>query len=445
MNSKPDRNYRSLTGGARIGLVLPGGGARAAYQVGVLKALAEMLPRRAPNPFAVISGTSAGAINSAVLASRAHLFHMGVAELEYVWRNFRSEQVFKSDNLTMVRNSLHWLIAVITGGMGRNNPLSLLDSSPLRSLLQKRINFSAIQKSLDQGYIDSISVTAAGYTSARSVSFYQDNGNIEPWERVRRCGRRSEINLDHLMASIAVPIVFPPVNIKGEYFGDGAMRQATPLSPAVHLGADRILVIGARNEVPNEDASLSEEATYPSLGRVAGYMLDALFMDGLSADLERLTRINLMLEQVGDQELEGDEGRLRSIEAMVMLPSEDIREIAERHVKELPRSVRILLRGLGAMNKGGMQLASYLMFESGYTKELIRLGYKDAMNRKDELASFMHGELSGQPAGISGWQALWQEYTTKLPKLRKQPDKKAKEQVVSERDVSDQDVSDQEQ
>ena len=418
MSSETKKNYRSITGGARIGLVLPGGGARAAYQVGVLKALAELLPRRAPNPFAVVSGTSAGAINSAVIASRAHLFHMGVAELEYVWRNFHSEQVFKCDNLTMIRTSLHWLRAVVTGGMGRKNPLSLLDNAPLRELLRKRINFKAIETSIQQGYIDSLSVTAAGYTTARSVSFYQGQDDIEPWERVRRSGRRAEINVDHLMASIAVPIVFPPVNINGEYFGDGAMRQATPLSPAVHLGAERILVIGARNEVPDEAGLFEDEPPYPSLGKVAGYMLDALFMDGLSADLERLTRINFMLEQVGEQNINGEENQLRPIDAMVMLPSVDIREIAARHAKELPRSVRILLHGLGAMNKGGMQLASYLMFESGYTRELIRLGYKDAIGRRDELASFMHGESLGDPAGITGWQALWQEYSNKIPKIR---------------------------
>ena len=400
----------------RTGLVLPGGGARAAYQVGVLKALAQILPRRAPNPFPIISGTSAGAINSVVLASRAELFHVAVAELDFVWRNFRSHQVFKADNITMLRNGLHWVFAVLSGGMGEQNPLSLLDNTPLRELLQKRINFGAIQQSIDSGFVDALSVTAAGYSSAQSVSFYQGAADIEPWERVRRCGRRAEIDLDHLMGSIAVPIVFPPVKFDGEYFGDGAMRQATPLSPAVHLGAERILVIGTRDEAPNDRAAA--EAAYPSLGTVAGYMLDALFMDGLSGDLERLTRINLMLEQAPGATIEGDQGPLRRIDAMVMLPSEDIREIAQRHARELPRSVRILLRGLGAMNKGGMQLASYLMFESGYTRELIRLGYKDAMLRRDELEAFMRGESLGAPAGISGWQALWQEYSVRLPKLR---------------------------
>ncbi|MDP6437220.1 MAG: patatin-like phospholipase family protein [Gammaproteobacteria bacterium] len=407
------QQQNSVSADHSIGLVLPGGGARGAYQVGVLKALAEMFPRRSANPFSVISGTSAGAINSVVLASRAQLFHVGVAELEHVWRNFKSTQVFRADTWTMLRNGTHWMLAVATGGLGRSNPTALLDNSPLRDLLKKRINFESIQRSIDRGFIDAVSVTAAGYSSARSVSFYQGSGPVHPWRRVRRSGREEKINVNHLMGSIAVPIVFPPVLIGQEYFGDGAMRQATPLSPAVHLGADRILVIGARNEVPDPEPVVEGNAQYPSLGRVAGYMLDALFMDGLSADLERLTRINLILDQLGEKTVEGDEGDLRTIEAFVMLPSEDIREIAERHVHEMPRSVRILLKGLGAMNKGGMQLASYLLFESGYTRELIRLGYRDAMHRKEELESFMRGEPLHAPGGIIGWRDLSQEYTAR--------------------------------
>jgi NTE family protein len=183
----------------RIGLVLPGGGARGAYQVGVLKALAELLPRRSPNPFSIISGTSAGAINSVVLASRAQLFHVGVAELEYVWSNFTSEQVFRADPWTMVRNGMHWMAAVATGGLGRNNPLSLLDNEPLRQMLKKRVNFRSIQRAIDKGYIDAVSVTAAGYSSARSVSFCQGRADHDSWQRVRRTGHQENISIDHLM------------------------------------------------------------------------------------------------------------------------------------------------------------------------------------------------------------------------------------------------------
>lgn len=418
MSREDRRKVIGCQGDCTNALVLPGGGARGAYQVGVLRAVAEMLPRRSASPFSILSGTSAGAINTTVLASRARLFHVGVAELEHVWRNFRSQDVFKTDTLTLTRNSLHWLLTLVTGGLGRQNPLALLDNDPLRQLLKRRINFAAIQKSIDNGYLDALSVTAAGYSSARSVSFYQGVENISPWRRVRRIGRREDIDLEHLMASIAVPIVFPSVPLGPEYFGDGAMRQATPLSPAVHLGADRILVIGVRNESMDPPEPEGEDPSYPSLGRVAGYVLDALFMDGLSADLERMARINTMLHQMPAGSVEGDAGPLRTIEAFVMLPSEDVRDIAARHIKEMPKAVRVLLGGLGAMNRGGMQLASYLLFESGYTRELIELGYKDAMSRRDELLGFLQGEAMDSQSGIFGWNDLSSEYTQRLPTLQ---------------------------
>jgi len=395
----------------KIGLVLPGGGARGAYQVGVLKALAELMPERTANPFSVISGTSAGAINSVVLACRARCFRAAVADMELVWSHFRSEQVYKSDPWTMLKTSVHWLTAFISGGMLIRPPGFLLDNEPLRDLLRQNVRLDSIQKSVDGGYLDAVAVTAAGYDSARSVSFFQGHDELLPWDRVRRKGRPAAINLDHLMASVAVPMVFPPVRIGHEFFGDGAMRQATPLSPAVRLGAERILVIGVRNEVPDP---LSAKPVEPSLGRIAGYMLDALFLDGLSADLERLTRLNTIIENTPDKIIENEGEKLRFIEAFVMLPSEDIREIAARHVQELPWPVRLLLRGMGALNKGGTQLLSYLLFESGFTRELINLGYKDAMAHKDELLVFMEGIEVDTSAGISGWTDLEEEYTAKM-------------------------------
>jgi NTE family protein len=394
--------------GPKIGLVLPGGGARCAYQVGVLKAVAELLPKRSPNPFSVISGTSAGAINSVVLASRAKLFRVAIADMELVWGHFRSEQVFKSDAWTMFCTSTRWIGALVTGGVLVKPPKALLDNSPLRELLQQNVRLENIDKALECGYLDAVAVTAAGYDSARSFTFFQTRKDFADWDRVRGRGRPREISLDHLMASVAVPMVFPPVLLGDEYFGDGAMRQATPLSPAVRLGAERILVIGVRNEV--EDPTGNGDPQPPSLGRIAGYMLDALFMDGLAGDLERLTRINSIVANVPHKVVENEGERIRFIEAFVMLPSEDIRILAGECVNELPWPVRLLLRGVGAMNKGGRQLLSNLLFESVYTRRLIDMGYRDAMAHKEELLAFMQGEDMSAATGISGWRMLDQEY-----------------------------------
>lgn len=401
-----------------IGLVLPGGGARCAYQVGVLKAIADLMPRGAPNPFPVISGTSAGAVNSIVLATRARRFRHAVADMERVWGNFRTHHVFRSDSVTMLKTSMSMLGSIVTGGLIGSQPKSVLDNSPLRELLGRYVKLSHIRDSIDRGLLDAIAITAAGYSSAHSVSFYQGLEKFEPWKRVRRHGVAAEITLDHVMASIAAPMVFPPVMIGREFFGDGAMRQATPLSPAVRLGAGRLMVIGVRNEEQDPEPGPDDVVPFPSFGRIAGYMLDALLMDGLSADLERLARLNQIVNDQPGRRLIGDFESLRSIDTMIMMPSQDIREIALRHIHEMPRPVRILMRSLGALNYGGRQLVSYLLFESGYTRELIRLGYSDSMDRRQQLEDFMQGVPLEEPSGVVGWRDLSEEFSQRLRTLQ---------------------------
>ena len=370
----------------RRALVLPGGGARAAYQVGVLKAIAELMPARTKNPFPIISGTSAGGINAAVLACRTSDFAEAVRDMERVWANFRAEQVFRTDPWTMLRSSLHWLVALVFGGLLVRNPRSLLNNFPLRKLLEGEVDFSHIAAAISRGELQALGITASGYSSARSVTFYQGLDTLGSWSRVRRDGRPSQLGVDHLMASAAVPFVFPPVRIGGEYFGDGAMRQSRPLSPAIHLGARRMLVIGVRNEVPDAVPAQTQAADFPSFGQIGGYMLDTLFMDGLYSDLETLNRINRLVEQAGP--FAGQVGHLKRIDCLLIIPSRDIREIAQRHANELPKLIRALLRGLGARNKGGRQLISYLLFEAAYTRELIDLGYRDAMEAEGHINAF---------------------------------------------------------
>ena len=375
--------------GPRTALVLPGGGARGAFQVGVLKAVAELLHRKSPNPFPIISGTSAGAVNAVVLASRAQHLRSAVAELEQVWGHFRCHHVYKTDHLTMLKSSLHWLLSIVFGGWLVGAPRSLLDNSPLRSLLNQNVHFPRIQDAIQSGNLDAIAVTAAGYDSARSTSFFEAFEEQSSWQRTRRLGRRSELNIEHVMASIAVPMVFPPVRIGDEYFGDGAMRQATPLSPAVHLGADRILVIGIRDETGDQSPEAGPEA--PSFAQIAGYMLDTLFMDGLYSDLERITRINQLIDAIPFEQRPESVSQMRAIDTMLIVPSEDLRVVAHRHRAELPFAIRALLRGVGGSNPGENRLLSFLLFEKAYTRELIRLGYHDAMQVKDELLDFVTG------------------------------------------------------
>lgn len=373
----------------KTALIMPGGGARGAFQVGVLKALAEIMPKSSQNPFAVISGTSAGAVNSVVLASRAMNFRSAVAELEQVWGHFRSHQVYKTDHLTMLKSSLHWLSSIVLGGWIVGTPRSLLDNAPLRKLLERNVEFPCIQEAIDAGCLEAVAVTAAGYGSSRSKTFYEGTAHLKDWERTRRLGKRTDLNLDHLMASIAVPMIFPPQKIGNEYYGDGAMRQATPLSPAVHLGADRILVVGIRDETGDKVPAAGMPP--PSFGQIAGYILDTLFMDGLYSDLERVTRLNQLIDDVPADQRVGSLTHVRPIDTMLIVPSEDLRVIAQRHREELPFAIRALLRGIGGKGSGENRLLSFLLFEQAYTRELIKLGYNDAMQVKDELLNFVVG------------------------------------------------------
>lgn len=366
---------------AKIGLILTGGGARAAYQVGVLKAIAELLPDDAPTPFAVICGTSAGAINAATLACRADNFQLAVQDLIATWENFRAHKVYRTEARVAVGSGLHWFLSLLFGGMGRLAPRSLLDNAPLRTLLERQLCFQDIQRWIDQGLLHAFSITAANYHSGQSVTFYQGCDHIRPWKRTRRVGIPRPITLDHLMASSAIPILFPSVRIGYEYYGDGSMRQTAPLSPALHLGADRLLVIGVGDDEAED--CMVDRVLYPSMGQISGYILDTLFMDTLSADMERLKRVNNTLSCIPDQNRRYI--ALRPVELLTLFPSHDIQPITQRHIKDFPRSVLYLLRRLGAMGPGGQPLISYLLFEQGFCQELIELGYRDALRIRHRI------------------------------------------------------------
>jgi len=382
--------HKLSTARPKLGLVLPGGGARAAYQAGVLQAIAELLPADAPNPFPVISGTSAGAINAAFIASYAPHFRNGVEQLADVWEHIHSNLVFRTDAFTIFKNVMYWLMALMHAGFGRRNPISLLDNTPLRYLLEQHIVFARLQEAINAGSLDALAITCSGYTSARAVSFYEGKPDLKPWHRTRRLGQPVELRLDHIMASVSLPAIFPAVRLGREYFGDGSLRQGAPLSPVVHLGAERILVIGVRNEQANKLPANGETVPYPPLGQITGYLLDVIFSDSLYADLERLQRINTTISRMSQQELQ--EQPLKIIDTLVIVPSADIRDIARRHIYEFPRSMRLLLRAMGGLHKTGSQLLSYLLFEAGYCQELIELGRQDGLAQADKILQFIAGD-----------------------------------------------------
>lgn len=373
---------------SKLGIILTGGGARAAYQVGVLKAIADLLPHKADNPFKIICGTSAGAINAASLACYAADYRDAVRRILMIWANFRADHVFRTDILSISRIGARWLSSLMLGGLGINNPNCLLDRAPLYTLLNKYIRPEYIQKAIDNDHIHAVSITVSGYTSHQSVSFYHGHPSIEAWSRSRRVGCPSPITIDHLMASSAIPFLFESVKVHREFFGDGSMRQIAPISPALHLGANRILVIGNRQE-DNVQVDRIKNPPHPTLGQIAGHALDSIFLDSLEADLERLERINRTVDLIPEITKKRHGVELRKVDVMVISPSEDMGEIAGHYMHQLPRTIRFLMRGIGAGSKSDSSLGSYLLFEKGYTRALIDLGYKDAMQQKEELKELL--------------------------------------------------------
>lgn len=372
----------------RAGLILTGGGARAAYQVGVLKAIAELLPRHAHNPFPVICGTSAGALNAATIAVNAQNFRKGVRYLNNIWKNFHANQIYRTDVVGVFNNSVLWMAGLILSGLGINRlkQISLLDNSPLAELLDEILPCEKIQPHIDAGLLRALSITASGYSSGQSVTFYQGVEEIEPWRRTRRIGVPTRIESRHLLASSAIPFLFPATLINREYFGDGSMRQIAPISSALHLGATRILVIGSTND-DLEQGRHPDGTEYPSLAQIAGHALNSIFLDSMEIDLERVQTVNHLVAMMPEEiRLRAD---LQHVEMLVIAPSESIDKIAARHASDLPWTIRLLLRLAGSARQGGnATLLSFLLSEKKYCSALIDLGYRDAMKRREEIMRF---------------------------------------------------------
>lgn len=388
-------------GPPKTALVLAGGGARAAYQIGVLRAVAHMLPKDAISPFQIICGTSAGAFNAAGLAMDPRRFRKSVCRLEYIWKNLHCHNIYRTDFVSITRNIWHWVASLLLGGLGRYNPRSLLDNAPLRELLERVFDPDKLEAAIDSGLLEAICISASGYTSGQNIAFFQGSEHLQGWNRVQRIGVPAQISIEHLLASSAIPLVFPAVHLHREYFGDGTIRQTAPVSPALHLGAEKILVIGMSRS-PEVAPARAKTAEYPPLAQVLGHVLNSAFLDGLEVDLERLLRINKTVRLIPDATRKQAGLALHPVDVCVIYPSQELDVIASRHSKVFPPMIRFLLGGLGGMRRRSSVLASYLLFEQPYCRELIRLGYNDTMARRDEmLAFFGQGDPAALPDTVS--------------------------------------------
>jgi NTE family protein len=400
------------------GLVLSGGGARAAYQVGVLNAIARM--RREylsgeqlnANPFGIICGTSAGAINAAALACHADHFDAAIRQLVRVWSNFKAEQVYSADAIETLGIgdgigvlSMGWLLAK----WRVSRPRSMLDNTPLYELMQRWLLLGRLPRLLTRRHLQALAITASSYGSGEHFTFYQAASPVPPWSRWQRLSVPAQITHQHLLASSAIPFIFPAAELEHAsqrgWFGDGSMRQTAPLSPAIHLGAQRLLVIGAgRMQEPAGGADGGSDLRntgYPSMAQIAGHALSSIFLDALSSDIERMQRVNRTISLMPESARLGTP--LRRLDALVIAPSQHIGDIAAKHIQALPQAVRSLLLGMGGSatdNVGatrGSALASYLLFESAFTQELLALGEADTDARRDEVLEFFRWDRIARP------------------------------------------------
>jgi NTE family protein len=374
-------------------IVLPGGGARAAYQVGALRGVAKILGEPARLPFRVVSGTSAGAINAAMLAIHADSFRRAIARLARWWRNIEADHVYRSDLSTLSTHGIYWMASVLSGRPGPPEAAYMLDNSPLAGLLEQNLEFARIDGQLVSGNLRALGINATSYTSGQAVTFFQAQPSVVPWRRTRRRGEAATIGLAHLLASTAIPFVFPAQLIGDDYYADGSVRQITPLSPALHLGARRVLVIAVGQfggTPPSANASVTPPA-YPSFAQIAGHALSSIFLDNLASDLERLQQTNHLVDLVRRERPLPESPGTAHVDALVLFPSRDLAAMAVPFAEQLPRGVRYLLHGFGRTEGTGGNLLSYLLFDKSYCRALLALGFRDTLARRAEVEAFLVG------------------------------------------------------
>jgi len=374
----------------KTGLVLSGGGARGAYQVGVLKGLCSILKeKKVNNPFQILSGTSAGAINTAKLACAHQDFYNAVIDLEKLWTQIRSEQVFKTEILSFNKFSLGSLLSA------PKKFNSILDTTPLKKLIEDHCLFPHIQSNLEKGLFETIIITTNNYNKNKAVSFIQSasktNSNLSLWKESRRSAEFAQLSSSHIMASSAIPMLFPPIYLNGEPHGDGCVRNSTPCSPAIKMGAEKIFVIGVRSQNTEESIHQLNTQNKPiaeaSMIRILNTLLNAVLLDSVEQDVQRIQRINELYDEAQKNHNDFKSQKLKKIPALCVSPSQDIGEIARQKAHHIPRILRMTISAFGDLNEAS-EILSYLLFDSAFCKTLIDMGYEDSRSQKQEIINF---------------------------------------------------------
>lgn len=377
-----------------IGLVMTGGGARGAYQAGVLQRIGELPGVQRGNPFPLIGGASAGAVNGCAIAVGSDDFYAATRLVSELWGKLRPSDIFHCDFVSQAHNSLTWIMDLSFGAiLGGGNARSLLDATPLRHYLNRYLECNRIQHNIKHGHLQAIAISATNYNSGNSYLFIQGAKGHALWHRIRLVTVATKITVDHVCASAAIPLLFEPVLLKtpqgAGFFGDGCVRLQQPLSPVIRLGAEKVFVIGVRCE-DKERLDVSDGNQNPSLSQVMGVLFNVMFLDHLATDIEHLDRLNHLLESghISQPDLE-EEDRIRPVSTMVITPSVNLSDLAAQHRKDMPYLIQYFVNSLGRDIASSSDLMSYLLFTSKYTRDLINIGYHDADERIDEIEEFL--------------------------------------------------------
>ncbi len=373
----------------KSGLVLSGGGARGAYQAGVLVAAYEIAQSSGvPLKFDFLSGVSAGAINASSLASNSNDYKYATESLARLWSEVHFDQVFSTDSMTMGKIGIQWLKELSLGGIAGTTPgRGLLDTTPLRGLISRNMDYDRVQTNIEQGHIDALCITSIDYAKSATTSFVQSNGHLGSWDKGRKRSEYSPITTEHIMASAAIPLIFPPIKVNERYFGDGAVRNHAPCSPVIYLGAEKLMVIGVRLQGSTAyDLHAGSTDTAPSLARVINTILNGVLLDAVEQDIEKLRRLNEYASAITPEQQK--KVSLRPLDFLFISPSEDIGEMAVQKAAKLPRIIRYLMKGLGSMQDAS-EIISYLMFDPTFCSDLIEIGRKDGYAHKEELIKFL--------------------------------------------------------